>query len=164
MVGQNMTEKHVSTTEDIKGLLREHGLRITAPRIIVLEALQGGARHMSAEEIYGAVLAQYPSVNLVTVYRTLESFEERGLASRVELGDKLTRWEWTGDAHHHLVCRRCGDVVELDDKPFQRLAEDLAQARGVRADVRHLALPGLCAACAASLAPLLPRQGEGVGG
>jgi Fur family ferric uptake transcriptional regulator len=150
MVGHEMAERHRSSTDDLKGLLREHGLRITAPRIIMLEALRSGEGHMSAEEIYGAVLAQYPSINLVTVYRTLESFEERGLASRVDLGDKLTRWEWTGAAHHHLVCRHCGDVVELDDEPFRRLAADLARVRGVRADVRHLALPGLCAVCAAA--------------
>ena len=64
-------------------------------------------------------------------------------------GTKLTRWEWIGDAHHHLLCRHCGLVVELDDEPFRKLAGELARSRGVRVDVRHLALPGLCPACAA---------------
>lgn len=137
------------TTEEIKTLLRAHKLRITAPRITVLQALREGRSHMSAEEIYDAVLAQYPAVNLVTVYRTLEAFELLGLVARAELGDKLTRWEWIGDAHHHLICRACGAVVELDDAPFQRLAEELARARGLRVDLRHLAVPGLCAECAA---------------
>lgn len=137
------------TTDEIKTLLRAHKLRITAPRITVLQALREGRRHMSAEEIYDAVLAQYPAVNLVTVYRTLEAFELLGLVARAELGDKLTRWEWIGDAHHHLICRHCGAVVELDDAPFQHLAEELARARGLRVDLRHLALPGLCAVCAA---------------
>ena len=136
--------------EDIKTLLREHGLRVTAPRITVLQALRAGQGHMSAEEVYDAVLARYPAINLVTVYRTLEALEALGLASRVELGDKLTRWEWIGDAHHHLLCRRCGALVELGDEPFQRLADDLARDRGVRVDVRHLALPGLCPVCARS--------------
>jgi Fe2+ or Zn2+ uptake regulation protein len=154
MIGPEMAERAVPTTDDLKVLLREHGLRITAPRIIVLAALRSRSGHMSADEIYGAVLAQYPSINLVTVYRTLESFEARGLASRVELGDRLTRWESAGAVHHHLVCRGCGAIVELDDEPFRRLADDLAQARGVQADVRHLALPGLCAGCAA----LKPRN------
>lgn len=133
--------------DDIRALLRAHGLRVTAPRITVLQALREGRGHMSAEEVYAAVLARYPAINLVTVYRTLESLEELGLASRVELGDKLTRWEWIGDAHHHLICRHCGAVVELGDEPFQRLSDDLARSRGVRVDVRHLALPGLCPAC-----------------
>ena len=78
-----------------------------------------------------------------------ESLVLLGLAARVELGDKLTRWEWIGDAHHHLMCRHCGLVVELDDEPFRRLVEDLARSRGVRVDVRHLALPGLCPTCTA---------------
>lgn len=136
------------TTEDIKDLLRTHGLRVTAPRIAVMQALYDGKGHMSAEEIHDAVLARYPAINVVTVYRTLESFEMLGLAARVDLGDKLTRWEWIGDVHHHLICRGCGAIVELDDMPFQQLADQLLQARGVRADVRHLALPGLCPVCA----------------
>lgn len=134
-------------SDEIKSVLHAHGLRVTAPRITVLKALREGHGHLSAEDVYAAVLAQYPSLNLVTVYRTLESLEGVGLAARVELGDKLTRWEWIGDAHHHLLCRRCGAVVELGDEPFRRLAEDLARSLGVRADVRHLALPGLCASC-----------------
>lgn len=144
------------TTDEIKTLLRAHKLRITAPRITVLQALREGRRHMSAEEIYDAVLAQYPAVNLVTVYRTLEAFELLGLVARAELGDKLTRWEWIGDAHHHLLCRHCGALVELGDEPFQRLADDLARERGVRVDVRHLALPGLCPICAQA------EEGEGL--
>lgn len=136
--------------DDIKILLREHGLRVTAPRVVVLQVLRDGQGHLSVEEIYDAVLARYPAINMVTVYRTLESFEAHALAARVELGDKRTRWEWTiGQAHHHLICRRCGCVVDLHDAPFQRLAADLAQRWGVRADVRHLALHGLCARCAA---------------
>lgn len=139
----------MQTTDEIKSILREHGLRVTAPRITVLQAVRDGQRHMSAEEIYDAVLSHYPAINMVTVYRSLESFELLGLVARVELGDKLTRWEWIGDAHHHLICRGCGMVVELDDGPFQQLAEELVRTRGVRVDVRHLALPGLCTICLA---------------
>jgi Fur family ferric uptake transcriptional regulator len=135
--------------DDIKSVLRAHGLRVTAPRVTVLQVLREGTGHMSAEEVHDAVLARYPAINVVTVYRTLESFEALGLAARVELGDKLIRWEWIGDAHHHLVCRACKAVIELDDAPFQRLAADLSRSHGVHVDVRHLALPGLCAACAA---------------
>lgn len=133
--------------------MRDQGLRLTAPRMVVLQVLRDGRGHMSAEEIYAAVLARYPTINMVTVYRTLESFEAHGLAVRVELGDRLTRWEWVGDAHHHLVCRHCGAVVQLDDAPFQKLIAELARAHGVRADARHLALRGLCTHCAAAAPP-----------
>jgi len=157
----------VATGDDgLKATLREHGLRVTAPRVVVLRVLRDGRAdrdehgvdaghgHMSAEEIYDAVLARYPAINVVTVYRTLESFEAHALAVRVVLDDRLTRWEWIGDAHHHLVCRRCGRVVELTDEPFQRLAAELGRKHGVRTNLRHLALHGLCAHCAEE--PLTP--------
>jgi len=133
--------------EPLKELLRAHNLNVTAPRIMVLQVLQETRGHLSAEDIYAAVLARYPAVNMVTVYRTLETFEECGLAVRGTLGDKVTRWENTAQAHHHLVCRRCGAIVELGDDPFQRLAADLAHRYGVQVTPRHLSLEGLCARC-----------------
>lgn len=138
------------TSADLKNMLRDRGLRLTAPRMVVLQVLREGQRHMTAEEIYAAVMERAPTINMVTVYRTLESFEAHGLAVSVELGDKLTRWEWVGDAHHHLICVCCGAVVQLDDAPFQHLIGELARTHGVRADARHLALRGLCAYCAAA--------------
>ncbi len=144
----------------IKRLLQEHGLSVTAARIAVLQALQEKAAqgqehgHRSAEEIRASVLEHYPVINLVTVYRTLESFEENGLADRVTLGDKLVRWGRATHAHHHLICRACGRTVELAAEPFQRLAAELERSYGVRVDIRHLALRGLCAPCAISVGSL----------
>ncbi len=149
--------------EPLKELLRAHNLNVTAPRMMVLQVLQEMRGHLSAEDIYTAVLARYPAVNMVTVYRTLETFEEHGLAVRGTLGDKVTRWENVAQAHHHLVCRRCGKVVDLDDDPFQRLAADLAQRYGVRVTPRHLALEGLCPSCAAAgeAAPEIEQRSAG---
>jgi len=144
--------------EPLKELLRAHNLNVTAPRIMVLQVLQEMQGHLSAEDIYAAVLARYPAVNMVTVYRTLETFEEHGLAVRGALGDKVIRWENAAQAHHHLVCRRCGAIVDLDDDPFQRLATDLAQRYGVRVTPRHLSLEGLCASCAEATRASEERQ------
>jgi len=129
----------------IKHLLQDHGLSVTTARIAVLQALQDGHAQIRA-----SVLEHYPVINVVTVYRTLELFEEHGLVDRVTLGDKLVRWGLATHTHHHLICRACGGAVELTAEPFQRLADDLERSYGVRADIRHLALRGLCAPCAAS--------------
>jgi Fe2+ or Zn2+ uptake regulation protein len=132
----------------LKALLQARGLRITAPRLAVLQALDDGTGHRSAEEIYAHVLARYPVLDHVTVYRTLELFELHGLADRVTLGDKVLRWERRRTAHHHLFCQQCPQVVELDHAPFALLAATLADQYGIQAEVQHLALPGLCSHCA----------------
>ena len=130
-----------------KALLQARGLRITAPRLAVLQALEEGTGHRSAEEIYAHVVARYPALDHVTVYRTLELFELHDLADRVTLGDKVLRWEWRRTMHHHLFCQRCDRVVELDHAPFALLADTLADQYGIQAEVQHLALPGLCPDC-----------------
>jgi len=144
------TPDHVAS---LKHLLQGCGLRVTGPRVAVLQALSDARGHRSVEEIRTAVLARYPALDAVTVYRTLEQFEAHGLAARAALlGDKLMRWERATPAHHHVVCRACGTVLEMDPAPFERLAADLERAYGVRVEIRHLALPGLCARCVSSAA------------
>ncbi len=143
-------EDTVETVEVLKEELRDHGLHVTTARLAVLQALHADPGHQSAEEIRVAVVARYPAVNQVTIYRTLEMFEAQGVAARVTLGDKLTRWERIAPIHHHVLCRACGAVQDVEHAPFERLAADLERTYGVRVEVRHLALPGLCAQCAAS--------------
>jgi Fe2+ or Zn2+ uptake regulation protein len=136
-----------------KSLLQSRGLRVTAPRVAVLQALDAAPGHRSAEEIYASVLDHYPALDRVTVYRTLELFEEHALADRVILGDRVLRWERRRTAHHHLYCQQCHTVIELDHAPFAVLADTLARRYGIQAEVQHLALPGLCPRCT-------PRGGE----
>ncbi|MGI8824498.1 MAG: Fur family transcriptional regulator [Chloroflexota bacterium] len=135
--------------ESIKRVLRDRGLHATSARVSVLEVLREGHEHRSVEDIRAQILERYPMIDPSTVYRTLETLEEHGLAVRVELGDKRTRWAYMTDAHHHMVCRRCGAVAEMGDAPFQRFADDLTGAYGVRVDMQHLVLHGLCRRCAA---------------
>ena len=141
-----MSEK--STVASLRDLLREHGLQITSARIGVLQVLREGHDHLTVDEIRTTLLERYPAIDPATVYRTLETLEEQGLAVRVVLGDKVTRWAYLTDIHHHLVCRRCKTIVEIGDAPFQRLAVDLQQGYGVQMDMQHLVIHGLCHVCA----------------
>lgn len=143
-----MNKLEAGSDTAVQALLRAHGLQVTMARMVVLQVLQCTAGHLSAEEIHAAVLARCPVVNLVTVYRTLETFAEHGLAVKAILGDKLVRWEHAAQPHHHLVCTHCGGIVELDDAPFQQLAAALERSSGIRLAAKHLSLSGLCAACA----------------
>ncbi|MGI8967894.1 MAG: Fur family transcriptional regulator [Chloroflexota bacterium] len=134
--------------EAIRSVLREHGLHATSARVAVLQILSEEHRHRSVEEIRAEVLERYPAIDPATVYRTLETLQEHGLVVRVELGDKRTRWTYVTHEHHHLVCRRCAAVVEIDDAPIQGLAEELERRYALRMDGQHLVLRGLCADCA----------------
>jgi Fe2+ or Zn2+ uptake regulation protein len=137
----------------LKRVLRERGMQATSARVGVLQVLREGHEHRTVDDIRSDVLERYPTIDPATVYRTLETLEENGLAVRVVLGDKITRWAHVTHEHHHLVCRHCKTIVEMDDAPFQRLAGDLAQAYQVRVDMQHVVLHGLCAQCAAAEPP-----------
>jgi Fe2+ or Zn2+ uptake regulation protein len=134
--------------ESLKTLLRSRGLSVTAARVGVLQLLREGHAHRSAAEIRDEVLERYPAIDSATVYRTLETLEENGLAVRVVTGEKLVQWAHMTNAHHHMVCRRCGRIFELDHAPISRLAEDISTAYGHHVDTRHIVLHGLCVECA----------------
>jgi Fe2+ or Zn2+ uptake regulation protein len=132
----------------LKGVLREHRLHITAARLAVLQVLTHAQGHRSVEEIRVAVLAHAPTLDPVTIYRTLEQFEAQGLATRVMLGDKLTRWERATPAHHHVVCRTCGVVLEMEPAPLRaprrRLGARVWHPGGDTALGAARPVPGLC--------------------
>jgi Fur family transcriptional regulator, ferric uptake regulator len=133
----------------IRGVLRGHGLQATSARIAVLQILSEEHQHRSVDELRSDILERYPAIDPATVYRTLETLEDHGLVVRMELGDRRTRWASTTRDHHHLICRNCETVAELDDELFHQLAEELTRRYGVRVDMHHLVLRGLCPACTA---------------
>lgn len=135
--------------ESLKKLLRGRGLSVTAARVGVLQLLREGHAHRSAAEIRDEVLERYPAIDSATVYRTLETLEVNGLAVRMVTGEKLVQWAHMTDAHHHMVCRRCGRIFELDHTPISRLADNISSTYGHHVDIRHIVLQGLCAECAA---------------
>ncbi|GAC1405516.1 MAG: transcriptional repressor [Chloroflexota bacterium] len=137
-----------TTIAGIRKVLQRHGLQATSARLAVLQILQEEHHHRSADEIRAEILERYPALDPATVYRTLETLEENGLVVRMELGDKRTRWAHVTHDHHHLACRNCKAIIELPDGPFQQFADGLNQAHGVRVDMQHLVLRGLCPDCA----------------
>jgi Fur family ferric uptake transcriptional regulator len=116
--------------------------------MMVVEALHGGVDHISADEIYEQVRARYPYANISTVYRTLELLKELGLVIETELGDGRVRYHPAEKGrHHHLMCQKCGSVVDLPEAAIAGLEETLSREYGFLADLRHLAIFGLCVKC-----------------
>jgi Fur family ferric uptake transcriptional regulator len=139
---------------DFAARLRALKLRVTPPRILVLETLSAAGGHMTADAIMQHIAERYPSVNLTTVYRTLDTLVSAGLVTQTDLGNGATSFELQGDTpHHHLVCSRCGGAIEVDDALLAPLRERLLRDYGFRAETHHLAIFGLCAGCQRSQEP-----------
>jgi Fur family ferric uptake transcriptional regulator len=128
--------------------LKEKGYRLTPQRIMVLDALHSVDGHISAEEIYAGVKAKYPYANISTVYRTLELLKELGLVTEIDLDDGRIRYHLAEKGHHHhLVCSKCGSIIDLPESALLQLTRALARDYQFQADLRHLAIFGLCAKC-----------------
>lgn len=129
--------------------LRAAGQRLTPQRLLILELLYAHGDHASAEELYSAAQERYPYLNMSTVYRTLELLRDVGLVSETDLGDGVRRFALlTEDRHHHLICLGCGHVESVDDKLFDYLRQQLLETKQFQARIDHLAIFGLCGACA----------------
>src|SRR5689334_15677589 len=109
-VAQQMTPAREETAQ----ALRRSGYRVTTQRVVVAEALAGAGRHLSAEEVMSAVAERLPNVALPTVYAALDTLEDAGLVRRVAAGRGAALYDAGPAAHHHLVCRRCGAVTDLE--------------------------------------------------
>ena len=128
--------------------LREKGYRLTPQRQMVVKAIEDSDTHINAEEIYAQVVAKYPRVNISTVYRTLELLEKLGLIYEIDLGEGHIGYhpEEKGH-HHHLICRKCGAVIDVGESVLFPVQATLLQAFDFQADLRHLAISGLCERC-----------------
>lgn len=128
--------------------LRERGYRVTPQRRLVSEAIHNADGHISAQEIYTQVRAKYPRVNICTVYRTLDLFEHLGLVTKTDLGqDRVLYHHAEKGHHHHLVCHECGAIIDLDEPVLRSIERVLLRDFNFRAELKHLAIFGLCSNC-----------------
>ena len=128
--------------------LSELGYRLTPQRVMILSAIENSKDHISAEEIYAQIVAKYPQVNISTVYRTLELLKRLGLVTETDLGGGRVRYHPADKGHHHhLVCQDCGAIIDLDESLLSSLRRTLLREYKFDADLKHLAIFGLCAKC-----------------
>ncbi len=112
--------------------LRKAGLKITLPRLKILEILEGAKlRHMSAEDIYKELLQSGEDIGLATVYRVLTQFEAAGLVTRHNFEGGHSVFELDDGGHHdHMVCVETGDVIEFVSEEIERLQHEIAEKYG----------------------------------
>ena len=126
--------------------LKRAGLKITLPRIKILSILQNPAnQHISAEDVYKILLDQNEEIGLATVYRVLNQFDDAGIVSRHHFEGGKSVFELSQKKHHdHLVCLKCGKVVEFEDDLIESRQEDIAKEHKIRLTNHSLYLYGEC--------------------
>ncbi|MFC7247060.1 Fur family transcriptional regulator [Catellatospora aurea] len=130
-----------------QALLRARGLRVTRPRLAVLDILgQGG--HLEVEEITRQARQRLDSVSTQAVYDVLGALARAGLARRIEPAGSPARYEArSGDNHHHIVCRGCGAIADVDCAVGAAPCLDPSQTHGFALDEAEVTYWGLCPSC-----------------
>lgn len=131
--------------------LRAVGLKVTLPRVKILQILENSkTKHLSAEDVYKALIEAEEDVGLATVYRVLTQFESAGLVSRHHFEGGHSVFELMSDDHHdHIVCDSCGKVEEFFDDIIEQQQEKIAQKFGYKITDHSMYLYGICAVCQA---------------
>ncbi|GIF24347.1 Fur family ferric uptake transcriptional regulator [Actinoplanes tereljensis] len=134
----------MSTGEE---LLRDHGLRVTKPRLAVLDVLTEGG-HLEVDDIARRVRGRLDSVSTQAVYDVLGALSRAGLARRLEPAGSPARFEArVGDNHHHIVCRGCGTIADVDCAVGERPCLNPGEGHGFEIDEAEVTFWGLCPTC-----------------
>ena len=144
------------TATDFEQMLRGASLRVTRPRVAVLAAVHDHP-HADTDSIIGVVRAELGDVSTQAVYDVLRALTDAGLVRRIEPAGSVARYESrVGDNHHHVVCRSCGAVADVDcavgDTPCLTASDD----HGYSIDEAEVIYWGLCPACSTARSLLIP--------
>jgi len=132
--------------------LKSIGLKATFPRLKILDVFRKAeVRHMSAEDVYRALIGESVEIRLATVYRVLTQFEQAGLLVRSQFDSGKAVFELNeGDHHDHLVCTNCGKVEEFFDAEIEKRQQKIAKDHNFVLTGHALSLYGICQNCAKS--------------
>ena len=126
--------------------IRKAGLKVTLPRVKILEILESSnSRHMTAEDVYRALLERGEEIGLATVYRVLTQFVNAGLAEKHHFEGGQAVFELDRGRHHdHIVCAQCGRVEEFVDETIEKCQRDIAAKQGFEITDHSLIIYGRC--------------------
>jgi Fur family ferric uptake transcriptional regulator len=135
--------------EDFNQYKSTRGLKTSQKRLLIITYFLKEDRHFSVEELYNEVKKKYPKVSYSTVYRALKLLADCGLAHICRFTDGTTRFEPAHKAEHHdhLVCQRCGAIIEFENTEIESLQKKVAQKHNFLVVLHKLELYGLCEDC-----------------
>lgn len=141
----------------LEGGIKTRGMRMTIPRQLIAEALEGSDGYQSAEEIYSIIREDYPAIGLATVYRTLVLMEDMGLVRRCNFGEGITRYITANNQNdryqHQIICEKCYKVMkcsELSEREillYKEVEQNLASKYGFEIKRQVVQFFGLCPDC-----------------
>lgn len=128
----------------LKNVLKDAGLKVTPPRLKILGLLQlEENQHISAEDLYKKLLDQNHDVGVATIYRVLNQFDEAGILTRHHFEGGKSLFELANQHHHdHLVCLKCGQVMEFNDESIEQQQNKIAKEHGLKLTSHRLYLYG----------------------
>lgn len=136
--------------EKFQTLLKENSLKFTKQRELVLKFLYENDGHFTPEDIYTSLKEQYPDINIgiATVYRTLTLLETSQIASSISFGVQGKKYELGLKQHHdHLICTKCGDIIEFFDETIEKRQEEIAKKFNFQMSDHTMKIFGLCEQC-----------------
>lgn len=140
----------LETIEELKKIVKQKGLKYTEQREIVLNILLNAEDHLSAEDVYASIKKKYPQSNIgiATVYRALSFLEEVDLITSLAFGTEGKKYESNVKEHHdHLICIKCGKIIEFLDEEIERRQERIAKRNKFKITSHSMQLYGICEDC-----------------
>lgn len=138
---------HKRSVGEAGELFRRHGLKVTPQRLEIFAALMAGEDHPDAEAVYQNVRQRVPSISRDTVYRTLTTFEEKGLVRRAEILSGPSRFDANTEPHHHFVCSLCGAIKDFASEALDRMSLPASVKKLGRVDFAQVQVRGICKDC-----------------
>ncbi|KMM56733.1 Fur family transcriptional regulator [Bacillus glycinifermentans] len=129
--------------EKVIALLKKHGLRVTAQRVLILKTMISINDHPSAEDIH----RELPFMSLPTIYGNLKLFVKIGIVKELPYGDGKSKYELFKPHHYHVVCHSCGKIVDLEYPPLKEVENAAAQLTNYKINRHHLGIYGICTTC-----------------
>ena len=134
----------------IPELLRSKGLKVTPQRIAILNMLMSTKEHPTAEANFKALEPTNPTMSLATVYKTLDSFTELGLVQELSIDGESLHYDYTTEFHPHIICRKCGCVIDVDidvTNELNEIVNKITASTSHNIDKEQLFFYGICEKC-----------------
>jgi Fur family ferric uptake transcriptional regulator len=140
--------RKITKKAGVREVLTDSSQRVTAQRSLLLEILRRSGVHVDADELYRRARKKNPRISLSTVYRNLQLFKKLGLIEERHFDEEHHHYEVkSGDEHQHLLCVRCGKVVEFDYPASRKFREDIARKYDFDITGVEIHMTGLCSGC-----------------